>query len=89
MVLRLAPEVLDVPPSALELNRRAIALLIEKLQPSGIETVDLLQDFAASGEQCFWHADHHLSQLGHRRVADALETILAPQVAELKASRTR
>jgi len=59
-------------------NRDAGRQLLQELQDSGVETLDLLPIFMDSGESLYWEADRHLSVAGHELIARTVLEYLGP-----------
>jgi len=68
---------LELEPAALASSNEIADSAIDRLRARGIEVLDLRPRFGAAGEAAYLRADLHISLLGQRLVAEALEQRLA------------
>lgn len=74
-------ELAEGAPTALLATERLKRGLLEGLGRAGVDFIDLFDTLANSGEACYWPSDLHLSIVGHRHAATALETAVAQRLA--------
>ena len=80
---------LELDPAALGASNEIATSVIGQLRARGVDVLDLRPQFSAAGEPAYWKADLHISLIGQRIVAEALEKRLAERaILALQPPRT-